>query len=130
VWDDLADGARQAARGDGLQIGPVETMHAIQFALQMYGSEPVCKLKNPPEEHEGPQLLGFLLACAPPTILHEILDELEHVVAAGVCPAMVGLIGPGASGGDTYSGVWPLLPLAKYFATVERELIESEEAAI
>jgi hypothetical protein len=60
-----------------------------------------------------------------------MLDELERIITAGVWPAMVGLIGPGASGGDnTYSGVWPLLlPLAKYFVTVERELIESEGAA-
>jgi hypothetical protein len=59
------------------------------------------------------RIIGMLFAAIPATGRAGILEGLEMVIAEGICPALVCLLGKGREKG--LSGVWPLLlPLAPY----------------
>jgi hypothetical protein len=67
-------------------------------------------------------LVGGMLAVFPAAHRAELGRRIDVCREHAVCPALVGLLGPGSSGKkDRHSFAWPLLlPLAPYAEHIER----------
>ena len=96
-----------------------DTFHAINFFIQEYGGAPGAKAPDA-DIQALCYLLGILFASIPIQGRHEIVTAIETSISGGVCPVLVGLIGPGINGKpNTNSGAWPLMfGLAPYADTI------------
>jgi hypothetical protein len=93
-----------------------EVLQTIRVLLRDHGAKPGKAAARAMPPQRGERALGILLASIPQAELAELLERLERLSDNGVCPAMIGLLGPGSDGRDnSFSGAWPvLLPLAPY----------------
>lgn len=98
---------------------PGYTLHVIKNVLETHGGKPGKKKSKSPDQQVILQILGLLFASMPTESRHQLLYELIKV-SNEVCPAMVGLIGPGTIDPTKMCGVWPLLlPLAPYVEAID-----------
>jgi hypothetical protein len=119
--NDLADMARRHYAQDGeIAVDKGSAIFVTDFAVDKWGGAPGTKTGGMPD-NASMNLLGLLFAAIQEDGRQSLLDLLEDVIARGLCPAMVGLVGPGSE--HVLCGVWPLvLPLARYLDAVEHAL--------
>lgn len=66
------------------------------------------------------RIIGCLFMGVPDAARADMIVRLEKVIAAGVCPPLIGLLGKGTKTG--LCAAWPLpLPLAPYADAVIKE---------
>jgi hypothetical protein len=110
-----------AERGISVRSAGVTTTRTF---LSEYGGKRGAKAK--PVAPLAPQnTIGALFAAMANDEVRRTLANAREVVACGLCPALIALIGPGAKPG-TSAACWPLLlPLAPY---VDAALLDAVEA--
>jgi hypothetical protein len=103
---------------------PGNTLHAIRVALDCHGRPVGTPAPGDFDAAVGLQILGMVLAPAADAQVSDSFDRMNRVIAEGVCPAMVGLIGPATSAKrGNFCGVFPLMvPIARYAELVTAPL--------
>ena len=92
---------------------------AIEDLIKKYGRAPGQKGGELTHEHAF-RVLGCLFMSMPDAARADMAAGLEKVTAAGVCPAIIGLLGPGSKTG--LCAAWPLsLGLAPYADAIIKE---------
>lgn len=110
VIDHYATGVAEAW---GQAPSPSDVLTTIRLACDKHGGPPG-KPSPDVDQRVGLQILGLLFGAASPQERADLVNGVETVIAANVCPLHVGLIGKGSLPGTT-CGVWPLgLPFAPY----------------
>lgn len=103
---------------DAKKCTPDTLGSAIEDLIRKYGRKPssdnnAVELTN---EHNI-RIIGMLFLAMPQDRRVEATEKFEQVIAKGICPAFIGLLGKGSVQG--LSMVWPLpLALAPYADTV------------
>jgi hypothetical protein len=96
---------------------PLTVLSVMKLILDEHGAPPMKEAAKLLDEKTASRCLGMLLAGFPKDTLGETLDEMDMAAARGVCPVMIGLVGPSdmKKGTDTSCGAWPIfMPLAPY----------------
>jgi hypothetical protein len=106
---------------------PNEVANLIDIVVREYGALPGKAARKQFQSDNTSDAIGLLFGAMPTAERHKMLEGIETVVDNDVCPALIGLVGPAASGRpNTICAVWPLLmPLAKYFEQVTGEQLGS-----
>jgi hypothetical protein len=92
---------------------------AIEDLIKKYGRAPGQKGDELTQEHNV-RIIGCLFAGMSDEARADLVIRLETVIAAGICPALIGLIGKGTKTG--LCAAWPLpLTLAPYADAVIKE---------
>lgn len=93
-----------------------QVLLTVEHLVKKHGRAPAKTNIEFSSEHNT-RIIGILFAAMPADARADMLRVLEMIIADGVCPAMICLLGKGSEKGS--SGVWPLLlPLAPYADTV------------
>jgi hypothetical protein len=109
-WDTIRDAAAWVSDLPGWQIEINGTL--IEHVVENWGALPEETAKTA-DENTLLNVLGSLFA-ALGDARDAVISDAERMSADGICPALVGVVGPGAKP-NTFAMAWPLfLPLAQY----------------
>jgi hypothetical protein len=88
----------------------------MTIILDKAGGAPGAAPETAIDEREMLRLFFALLATLPTKAISDLGHAMDRVRDEGICPALVGLLGPASSGSPNHFSVaWPLaLPLAPY----------------
>jgi len=116
------DYVKECMGDDAKKCTPNNLSGAIEDLIKKYGRRPSSDNKAPELNNEhNIRIIGLLFAAIPEDRRVEMTEKFEKIIAAGVCPVFIGLIGKGNAEGSL-SMVWPLaLALAPYADTVIKE---------
>ena len=88
-------------------------MIMIEDLIKKHGRRPDNKQRVELSSEHNARIIGILFAALPADGRAHLIEGLDMLIAEGICPALIGLLGKGTTKG--VSGVWPLLmPLAPY----------------
>jgi hypothetical protein len=101
---------------------PAVAVALLPHLLETYGGPPSDRNSERIDPSTLTQIIGWLLAPIADGQRRDLARRLTLAAQEHVCPAMVGLVGPGTDEG--YCGAWPLLVLLGRYAEVAMEAVD------